>query len=79
MNPCDYCGDPTDRTVEAQGTDVPVCVRCGALLSSPMTGARLIRGHLCLTLRNKMGERELTAFMEKAVPALEAMKRPKAD
>lgn len=78
MKECDYCGEPTDRTVEAVGTDVPVCVRCGVLLSSPLTGARLIRGHLCMRLRGKMDDRRLKRMVEGAMPYFEAMKRKDA-
>jgi hypothetical protein len=75
---CDYCGEKTERTVEAVEENVPVCHRCAILLSSPMTGSRLIRGHMNLRLREKMGKRQLDLLFEKAMPILESMKRKDA-
>lgn len=78
MQNCDYCGDPTERTVEAMGERVPVCPRCGVLLASPMTGPRLIRGHVTMKLRGRVGNAQLKKLLDQAMPFFDAMKRKNA-
>lgn len=76
---CDYCTEETERSVETDSGPVPVCQKCAALLSSPRTGPRLIRGHLTIRLRGTVKPERLEEFLGKAMPVLESMRKPAAD
>lgn len=79
MKNCDYCTEQTERTVETDSGPVAVCAKCTALLSSPRTGPRLIRGHLTIRLRGSLRPDRLEEMLGKAMPVLELMRKPAAD
>lgn len=76
---CDYCTEKTDRAVETDSGPVAVCAKCTALLSSPRTGPRLIRGHMTIRLRGSLRPERLEELLTKAMPVLESMRKASAD
>lgn len=79
MKSCDYCTEETERLIETDSGPVPVCAKCSALLSSPRTGPRLIRGHMSLRLRGTMRPERLEEIFARGMPVLESMRKPAAD
>jgi hypothetical protein len=79
MKNCEYCTAETDLAIETDSGPVPVCGKCAALLSSPRTGPRLIRGHLTMRLRGTMRPEALEGMLARAMPVLETARKPAAD
>ena len=65
--PCHFCRQTNSPPRVGEGEPHPelhVCKGCWSLLKNPSTALPLLRGHLTLELRGKLGAHELKEMLE---------------